>query len=459
MTYHLGIDVGTTYTSAAVVEDGRAEPVRLGTRGLSVPSVVARTGGDVVVGELAEQRVAGDPRAAAREFKRRVGDPSPVLLAGSPVAAELLMARVARWALGEVAVRRGAPPAAVVATHPANWGEFKLDLYRQALRHTGVAVDDLVPEPVAAATFYAAQRPLDEGTLLAVYDLGGGTFDAAVVRAGGADGAGRCGFSLVGRPGGIERLGGIDFDHAVLGHVLAAVGLTPEALDTHDPSTALAAGRLRRACVEAKEALSTQDGVTVPVLLPRRQAQVPVTRADFEQMVRPALAETVRTLRSTVADAGVAVDDLAGVLLVGGSSRIPLVADLLREGLGRPVLADADPKNAVAAGAALAAERSAAARAAAIPTAATPGGPEAVAPSVSRRRALVAGVGLAALAVALASLLPGRIGDGDGGTEAAGPNSTATTTPAGTARPPARPAPPAAPTRPRHPTRRSRRNC
>jgi molecular chaperone DnaK (HSP70) len=138
-----------------------------------------------------------------------------------------------------VAATEGEPPASLAVTHPANWSEFKLDPLRQALRHAGVPADHLVPEPVAAATSYATQRELAPGTVVAVYDLGGGTFDAALVRAGAQ------GFEIVGRPDGIERLGGIDFDHAVFRHVLDALALGPDALDDVDPGTAAGLAQLR----------------------------------------------------------------------------------------------------------------------------------------------------------------------------------------------------------------------
>jgi actin-like ATPase involved in cell morphogenesis len=352
MAYHLGIDLGTTYTAAAVARDGRVEPVPLG-QGTTVASVVfLADDGGLVIGTAAQLRAATEPSRVVREFKRRVGDPVPILLGGHPVAAELLMARVLDWVVAEVAAAEGEQPAAVVVTHPANWGTYKLDLLRQAIRDVGLRVDGLVPEPVAAATFYASQRDLPEGTVVAVYDLGGGTFDAALVR------AGRHGFEIVGQPDGVERLGGIDFDHAVLRHVARAAGVDLDALglDVH-PAVALAITRLRQECVAAKEALSVDTDVAVPVTLPDRYTEVRLTRAGFEDMIRPALDETIVALRRAIASARLTAADSTAVLLAGGSSRIPLVARLVTAELGRPVAADARPKDATSLGAALVAER------------------------------------------------------------------------------------------------------
>jgi actin-like ATPase involved in cell morphogenesis len=282
-----------------------------------------------------------------REFKRRVGDPTPLLVGGSPVAAELLMARVVHWVVDRVAATEGEPPASLAVSHPANRGEFKLDLLRQALRHGGVPADHLVPEPVAAATAYATQRELAPGTVVAVYDLGGGTFDAALVRAGAE------GFEIVGRPDGIERLGGIDFDHAVFRNLLDAIGLGPDTLDEVDPGTATGLAQLREECVDAKEALSSETGVSIPVMLPERHTEIRLTRSELEAMIRPARDETLVALRRAIASADVAVPDVDRVLLVGGSSRIPLVGQMVTAALDRPIAVDARPKDAIALGAAL----------------------------------------------------------------------------------------------------------
>jgi molecular chaperone DnaK len=368
--YDLAIDVGTTWTAAAIARDGRVETVQLGTRRQAIPSVVCLTDERLLVGEPAARRAVSDPQRVAREFKRRVGDPTPLLLGGTPMSAELCMARVASWVVEQVAGTEGAPPRSLAMTHPANWGEYKLDLLRQALRHEGLDADHLVPEPVAAATAYAAERALVPGSVVAVYDLGGGTFDAAVVRAGDTPSDAE----IVGRPDGIERLGGTDFDHAVFHHVATNVGLDPDHLPADDPSLTSALVQLRAACVEAKEALSEETHVSIPVMLPGLHTEVLLTRRELEEMIGPSLEETIVALRRTLSSAHVADDDVAAVLLVGGSSRIPLVGQLVGARLGRPIAVDARPKDTICAGAARiahAAATLAAARAADTPAAAT----------------------------------------------------------------------------------------
>ncbi|MCJ7439936.1 MAG: Hsp70 family protein, partial [Acidimicrobiia bacterium] len=352
MDYFLGVDLGTTFSAAATARDGRAEVVTLGSRSPSIPSVVVlRAHGEVLVGEPAERRAFSEPARTAREFKRRLGDPTPMILGGTPYGAEALMALLLRHVVGVVVEREGEPPEAIVLSHPANYGPYKKDLLVEMVRQADVGPVRFVTEPEAAAIHYADRDRLEPGEVVAVYDFGGGTFDAAVLRTT-ADG-----FELVGTPEGMDRLGGIDFDHAVFAHVRGALGGLVEQLDPSDGTAMSALARLRDDCRVAKEALSSDTDATIPIMLPNAQTEVRITREEFEAMIRPRLAETIDALRRAIRSAGITTDDVARVLLVGGSSRIPLVGQMVREAIGRPVSMDADPKYAIALGAAVAGER------------------------------------------------------------------------------------------------------
>ncbi|HEU4424452.1 MAG TPA: hsp70 family protein, partial [Pilimelia sp.] len=234
-------------------------------------------------------------------------------------------------------------------------------------------------EPQAAAIQYAAGERLQRDEIVAVYDLGGGTFDAAVLRK--TD----TGFTLMGEPEGIEHLGGIDFDEAVFGHVASAAGDALGQLDPNDEAAAAAFARLRRDCVEAKEALSFDTEVMIPVALPNLHTQVRLNRSEFEAMIAPALSDTIGAMRRALHSAGVAPAQLRAVLLSGGSSRIPLVAQLVAAGFGRPVMIDPQPEHSIALGAAVATTAQdvfAPATAQAWPAAAAAPAPAATAPPV-----------------------------------------------------------------------------
>jgi molecular chaperone DnaK len=345
--YALGIDLGTTYTAAATWRDGHAEIVPLGSRSAAIPSVVLlREDETFLTGEAASRRGLTEPHRVAREFKRRMGDTTPILLGGVPQSAEALAARLLRAVADQVTAREGGKPSATCISYPANWGPYKTDLMRQAVRMADLDGPILyTTEPEAAAVSYAQQQRIDPGAIVAVYDLGGGTFDAAVLRKTGL------GFDILGRPEGIERLGGIDFDAAVFSHVQAALGGKLAELDEDDSTAIAAVARLREECVNAKEALSSDTDTTIPVLLPNFATEVRLTRAEFEAMVRPALYGSVEALKRALRSADCTPDQLHSILLVGGSSRMPIVAQLVAAEFNRPVAVDAHPKHAVALGA------------------------------------------------------------------------------------------------------------
>lgn len=347
MSYFLSVDLGTTFSAAAINEDGKVEIFPLGSRSAVIPSVVAlRADGTVLTGEAAERRGVSEPTRVGREFKRRLGDPTPLVIGGTPYGAETLMAELLRAIVSRVSEQKLDRPAGVVLSHPANYGPYKLDLLAQVGHLAEVANVEFIPEPEAAAVHYLDLNHVEPDDVVAVYDLGGGTYDVALVRR--TDTA----FELVGTPDGMERFGGIDLDEAVFDHVRRSLGRAMDELDPHDPAVTSALVRLREDCREAKEGLSSDTDATIPVMLPNLHTEVRLTRAEFEDLIRPRLRETMRLLERVVQSSGVQFDDLAQVLLVGGSSRIPLVAEMVVEATGRPVALGAHPKHAIALGAA-----------------------------------------------------------------------------------------------------------
>ena len=168
MSYVVGIDLGTTYTSAAVAHDGRVEVVQLGMRSSAVPTVVFLTeAGDLLTGDAANRRAVTAPGRVAREFKRRIGDTAPLLLGGTPMAPQALMGTMLRWVLDQVGTERGEAPAHVAVSHPANWGPYKLDLLHQAVRLADQESVTTITEPEAAARYYSSTRRLAPGEIVA----------------------------------------------------------------------------------------------------------------------------------------------------------------------------------------------------------------------------------------------------------------------------------------------------
>ncbi|MBL8925729.1 MAG: Hsp70 family protein [Pseudonocardia sp.] len=349
MSYVVGIDLGTTSTVAAVCRPGgTAQVVPLAGAAGALPSAVyLGADGTFLVGEAAARRELSDPGHVVRDLTRRVGDPTPLLVGRQPVSPDELAARFLVRVVDDVAKRESGVAARVAVTHPAGWGPHRLGALHAALAEQGLGSATLIPEPVAAATGYAASARVEPGAPVGVYDLGGGRCGATVLR------RGPDGFTVVGSPDGVERFGGADLDEVVLAHVREALGPTWEELDPTDPEVLTAVADLRRAATAAKEALSHDTEVLIPVVLPGVRTQVRLGRAEFEEMIRPALVETAESVRRALDGAGMNAADLAALVLVGGSARIPLVPQLLSEEFGRDVTVVPDPVGVVAMGAAL----------------------------------------------------------------------------------------------------------
>ncbi|WP_035303376.1 Hsp70 family protein [Actinokineospora inagensis] len=370
----LGIDLGTTFTGAAVSGPDGTSMVPLGRVGVVEPSVVfAGVDGSLLTGDAAVDAGRGEPHRLARGFKRRLGDPTPLVVGGSPYSPAALLAAQLRVVVSRVR----APVESLVLTCPAVWGPYRREHFDEVPRLAGLTDAVMVTEPEAAATHYAAERRLGVGELVAVYDLGGGTFDTTILR------AREDGMEIVGTPEGIERLGGMDFDEALFAYVDNALDGALSAMDPADPEAASVLTFTRAACVRAKEELSIEPDVRVRVPLLSGQREVVVTRLAFNEMIRPSVDLTVDALHRTISSAGLTPADLAAVLLAGGSSRIPLVDQVVSGAFGRPVRTGLHPKFTVALGAAAIAARRV----------------HRSAPRISRRRLLIPAAAVAALAL------------------------------------------------------------
>ncbi|OLM34348.1 MULTISPECIES: Hsp70 family protein [unclassified Pseudonocardia] len=348
MSYLLGIDLGATSVTAAVLRTGgAAESVRLGGRDGSdvLPAVlVATPGGDLLCGEPARRRAPAEPDRVARGFLDRVGDPTPLSLGGFAYAAEDLCARLVRVLVDEVSTRHGGPPSRIGVTCPVGWGRHKRDLLAAALRRRGLTVS-LVTAPQAVALAHRTVVPA--GGPLAVVDLGGNGTTATVLAAAAPgvlpDAVGRtltC------------RTGGADVDDAVFAFVQSSSPATAaafDALDPDDPRTVAALTSLRDECRAAKQLLSRDTVATVPVELPGLRTAVRIHRSDLDELTRPLLEPVTDLVQDVVA----AAPD-AEVLLAGGAARMPVVVQAVSAALGRPVAVVADPVADAARGAALA---------------------------------------------------------------------------------------------------------
>lgn len=345
MAYRLGVDLGTSRTVAAVAVDGaRPQLLALGSGGAAMPSVLYLTDdAGFLAGEEAERRGDADPGRVAREFRRRLGEETPVTVAGREFSPQALLVALLQHVVGTAAQQQGSAPTELVLAHPAGWDDHRRQLFEDAVTAGGVGPVTWVSEVEAVATAYAAGHPLAPGDQLLVYDLGG-TLDVGLVQRTGT------GFAVRGAPEHSDAVGGSAFDEAVYRLVLGGLGDRVRDLDPANPATVAGLARLRRECVRAKETLSTDTATSVRVELPGLSTTVRLTRPELVPLIRPALRDGAALLDRVLASASVPAAALTAVVLVGGSSRIPLVAPLLERELGVPVAPDLHPTQDLALG-------------------------------------------------------------------------------------------------------------
>lgn len=347
----LAIDYGTTYTAAAIGRPGSVELLYF--NGVPrIPSLILRNeAGDILVGTTAENETLISPDRVLRAPKRRLGD-RMVLLGDAPLAVVDAIAAVLAAVLEEARRQQGgSDPSRVVMTHPARWGGERLAALADAAKRAGLPPPEFVAEPVAAALHYmaTADETIESGQRVAVYDLGGGTFDTAVLERE-SDG----GFRIV-ATGGSEYQGGEDFDEILyrhFGELLAedASQAWEQLRHSDERPWQKANAEFRRDVRLLKEDLSTTNARSVYVRYPVDR-ELQLTRSELEGLLRPELERTLDELAATIQRSGSQPEELAAIYLVGGSSRIRLLPQLVRDRFGRADTRD-DPKAVVALGAA-----------------------------------------------------------------------------------------------------------
>ncbi|MEJ3742323.1 Hsp70 family protein [Actinomycetes bacterium KLBMP 9797] len=349
----MGIDFGTSNTVAMLGwPDGRARSVLFDGAPILPSAVFADRPGELLVGRDAVNAALSYPERFEPYPKRRIDD-GVLLLGDAAIPVTEAIAAVLRRVVTETQRVAGRWPSDVVMTYPASWGARRRASLLDGAARAGIHHPQLVPEPLAAAFHFAKllgdHLPLD-GHLL-VYDFGAGTFDASVVRrtAGG--------FAVVASEGLVDQ-GGLDIDAAVVAHLGAVYGgRYPEAWQRLQQPGSPADRRHNRQLWDgvrtAKEALSRTSSALVH--LPLLEQDAPITREQLDELARPIVDRTVAAARSALLDAGVDLRQLAGVVLVGGASRMPIAATQLHRVLGIAATVLEQPELVVAEGSLMAA--------------------------------------------------------------------------------------------------------
>ncbi|MGW4461641.1 Hsp70 family protein [Micromonospora sp. NPDC004704] len=355
MAYVLGIDIGGSHTTAAISrlwDNSWAPPevTWLDTHSPTIAPVLhLAPNGALTPGDPALGGTPYDAGRVARDFVARVGDPVPLLIGGEGWSAPALTAVLTSRVVEQVAAHEGGHPEQIVLSHPAGWGAYRRNLVHAALWEIGLSNVTLLSEAVTAAESHVAAG--FTGRTVAVLALRPDGCTASVV------GRGRVGgFGVLDSAGEGEPYGGeLDFDEALREHVRTELGrqLGPRQLD--DAQVRVALLELPAECARARERLAVTAETDVRLHLPHGPIRVPVTRAEFTELVRPAVQVAVDTLAATVRSSGLPGDQLDGVLLIGGWARTPLVAELAEIRFPGLVTVGPDPDTSAAAGAAVAA--------------------------------------------------------------------------------------------------------
>lgn len=345
----VGIDLGTTFSAVALVHDGVPQILPHGDERI-IPSVVGVTvDGSLLVGTPARNQYVLYPQRTVRSIKRQMGENVQVTLDDRSFTPSEISAIILRELKRSAEAQLGQPVERVVITTPAYFSDAARQATREAGDLAGFTVERIINEPTAAALAYGLDRGGDERQLVAVYDLGGGTFDVSIIEL-------DSGVVEVRASHGNTQLGGDDFDQRLVDW-LAERFIVEHGADPRNDARALA--RLTRAAETAKIALSRQPFARVreEYLLTEGgrplHLDVEVARTQFEDLIADLLEGTLQSFDAALKDAGIEAEELSRILFVGGSTRIPLVGRMVFEHTGIEPETVINPDEAVALGAAV----------------------------------------------------------------------------------------------------------
>lgn len=344
----IGIDLGTTNSCVAIMENGEVTIIPNPEGGRTTPSVVAFKNGERLVGEVAKRQAITNPDNTVMSIKRHMGTKHRVTLEGKEYTPEQISAFILQYLKQAAESYLGQPVKEAVITVPAYFNDAQRQATKDAGRIAGLEVKRIINEPTAAALAYGLDKTGKEETIL-VYDLGGGTFDVSILEI--ADGT----FEVISTAGD-NRLGGDDFDQRIMDWLIAnfkrdyGVDLSADKM---------AMQRLKDASEKAKKELSSvmQTQISLPFISMGSSGplhlEATLTRAKFQELTHDLLERTVGPIRQALKDANLTANDIDKVILVGGSTRMPAVVDLIKRELGKDPHKGVNPDEVVAMGAAI----------------------------------------------------------------------------------------------------------
>ncbi len=347
MSKCIGIDLGTTNSCVCVYESGEAKVIANAEGGRTTPSVVAFKNGGMLVGTKAKHQAVINPETIS-SIKRLIGTNEKVKANGKSYSPEEVSAMILGDLKKTAEAYLGETVTEAVITVPAYFNDAQRQATKNAGKIAGLDVKRIINEPTAAALAYGLDKQ-DKNERILVYDLGGGTFDVSILELG--DGV----FEVLSTSGN-NRLGGDDFDNKLVDYIIAEID-SQEGVNLKDDKMAMQ--RIKEAAEQAKKDLSnmTTTQVSLPFIAQVNGTPVnfemEITRAKFEDLTRDLVDSTLEPVRKAMKDANLSKSDIDKVLLVGGSTRIPRVQELIKNELGKEPSKGVNPDEVVAMGAAI----------------------------------------------------------------------------------------------------------
>ena len=343
----IGIDLGTTNSCVAVYEGGEAKVIANAEGERTTPSVVAFKNGDIIVGGSAKRQMVVNPDTI-RSIKRLMGTSKKVKANGKEYTPEEVSAMILSDLKKTAESYLGEKVDKAVITVPAYFNDAQRQATKNAGKIAGLTVERIINEPTAAALAYGLDKQEKTQTIL-VYDLGGGTFDVSILELGD-------GVFEVKSTSGNNHLGGDDYDERIVNYLVSEI---EKEHDVNLSGDSMAMQRLQDAAEKAKKDLSgmTTTQISLPFLAQGKDGvinfETQLTRAKFEDLTDDLTNSTLEPVRKALKDAKLKASDIDKVLLVGGSTRIPKVQELIKKELGKEPSKGVNPDEVVAMGAAI----------------------------------------------------------------------------------------------------------
>lgn len=347
MSKIIGIDLGTTNSCVAVLEAGEAKVIPNPEGNRTTPSIVAFKKGEKLVGDVAKRGAETNPNTC-RSIKRLMGTKEKVELEGKKYTPEEISAMILGDLKATAEAYLGEKVTKAVITVPAYFNDAQRQATKNAGKIAGLEVERIINEPTAASLAYGLDKQENMQTIL-VYDLGGGTFDVSILELGE-------GVFEVKATNGNNHLGGDDFDEIIVKYLVDEFK-KENGVDLSKDKMAMQ--RLKEAAEKAKKDLSgvTSAEISCPFITQGEDGplhlNMSLSRAKFEDLIRDLVDSTLTPVRNALKDAGMKKEDIDQVILVGGSTRIPMVQELIKKELGKEPNKSVNPDEVVAMGAAI----------------------------------------------------------------------------------------------------------